>query len=257
MKTLISLTFCCLLATGVYAQRGGGGRGGFGGGGGRGGFGGGGGRGGFVGGGGRGGFIGGGHGGFIGGGGHGGFIGGGRGGFIGGGRGGFIGGGRGVGFRSWGFNSGWGVGVWPYGWGIGAGYWPGYYWPGYYDYGYGYGYPYPAYDYTPSSNVTVVYPAQAAPPPSTVYVERARPVTQVYDEFGQERGAQDRPAGPPLYLIAFRDHVIRAATAYWVEGKSLVYVTMEHEQKTVPLDTVDKAFSQQLNRERRVAFQLP
>jgi hypothetical protein len=261
MKTFISLTFCCLLATGVYAQRGGGGRGGYAGGGGRGGYMGGGGRGGYVGGGGRGGYVGGGgHGGYVGGGGRGGYVGGGlHGGFVGSVRTGWGGG--------LGYGRGWGYGYAPYGWGFGAGlsYWPGYYsgyyWPGYYDYGWSSG-SYPASGYYPtypsSPNVTVVYPETVpAPAPTTVYVERAHPVTQVYDEFGQERQAQDRPTGPPIYLIAFRDHAIRAAVAYWVEGKSLIYVTLEHEQKTAPLETVDRGLSQQLNRERRVPFQLP
>ena len=35
----------------------------------------------------------------------------------------------------------------------------------------------------------------------------------------------------PVYLIAFRDHTIRAAVAYWVDGNTLHYVTLEHESK--------------------------
>ena len=50
---------------------------------------------------------------------------------------------------------------------------------------------------------------------------------------------------------------IRAAAAYWVTGQTLHYVTLEHEERQVPLDTVDRQFSAQLNRERRVQFQLP
>jgi hypothetical protein len=34
-------------------------------------------------------------------------------------------------------------------------------------------------------------------------------------------------------------------------------VTLQHEEKQVPLDSVDRGLSLQLNRERRVAFQLP
>jgi len=258
MKTLISFSICVLLSTGAYAQRGGGGRGG-------GGFGGGMRGGGGFGGGMRGGGFGGGMrgGGFGGGGFRGGFIGGGRGNFIGGGRGfigkGFIG--RGVGFRSfgvgfgglgWGWGGGWG---WPW-WG-GGGYWPGL-WDSGYGYGYGAGSPYPLYDSSASPNVTVVYPQAAAQPTTnTVVVERARPVTRTYDEYGQERADTDRAAGPPIYLVAFQDRSIRAVLAYWVEGKNLIYVTLDHQQKTVPLDTVDRNLSLQLNRERRMPFQLP
>ena len=61
----------------------------------------------------------------------------------------------------------------------------------------------------------------------------------------------------PVYLIAFTDHTIRATAAYWVEGATLHYVSLEHEHKQAPMNTVDRALSVQLNRERRVAFALP
>jgi len=63
--------------------------------------------------------------------------------------------------------------------------------------------------------------------------------------------------GSPIYLIALKDHTIRAAISYSVTGNTLHYVTMEHEAKEAPLDSVDRAFSAQLNRERHVPFQLP
>jgi hypothetical protein len=125
--------------------------------------------------------------------------------------------------------------------------------PSYYD-SYPYTYSYPVYQ--PSPNVTVVYPAQAPAAPATVYVERARPVSHEYDEYGQEiKPASNGTA--PIYLVAFQDHSIRAAEAYWVDGRTLYYVTPQHEQKQALLGTVDREFSLQLNRERRVPFQLP
>ncbi len=130
------------------------------------------------------------------------------------------------------------------------------YWPWYGDYGYGYSsdpaYSYPVYQ--PSPNVTVVYAPPAAP--ATIYVERAGPQR---DEYGQEvqrpRSAPDSDSS--IYLIAFRDRSIFAAVAYWAEGGTLHYVTQEHEQKQVPLSTVDRELSDKLNRERGVAFSLP
>jgi len=144
-----------------------------------------------------------------------------------------------------------------------------------YGYGYGYGYSpwyddygyssssYPAYSYPvyqPSPNVNVVYapPAQAQAP-TTVYVERPNSLTREYDQYGQQsnRPMAATDSASPLYLIAFRDHTIRAAAAYWVEGDTLHYITQEHEQKQAALGTVDRDLSGQLNRERRVAFSLP
>ena len=129
------------------------------------------------------------------------------------------------------------------------------YCPSYYDYSpYPYPYSYPVYQ--PSPNVTVVYPAPAPAAPATVYVERARPVSREYDGYGQEVKPASHNAAP-IYLIAFQDQSIRAAEAYWVDGNTLHYVTLQHEPKQAPLDTVDRGFSLQLNRERRVPFQLP
>jgi len=245
MRFLLQITLCVLLAGPAMAQRGGGGHGGGGGGG----FHGGGGIGG-------GGFRG---GGGIGGGGFRGGFGGGYGGFRGG-YGGFRGGYGGYGY---GFGRG-------YGYGLGLGFYGGYYpyggygyggfWPDYYDYSpYDYYSPYAGYaSYNTSPNVTVMYPQQVQESSPVVYVQRATPVTHQYDEYGQEvQSSGAGGGGSPIYLIAFQDHVIRAAASYWVEGKTLHYVTLQHEEKQSPLDSVDRNFSMQLNRERHVQLQLP
>jgi hypothetical protein len=268
MKALFHLAVCgALLASGAMAQRGGGGHGGgMGGGGMRGG--------GMMGGGGRmggGGMMGGGRGGMMGGGGWGGARGGGWGavggwgGFRGGGfRGGFFGNGfRGrnvfIGGCGWG---GW-CGNWG-GWGWGWG-WPsiGWGWPGY-DWGYGdssyadYSGGYPGYGSYPSQpSVNVIYP----PAQPSVYVEHANPVIHEYDQYGQQIGGSSVPYGAsdssPVYLIATKDHTIQAALAYSVTGSTLQLTTLDHQQRQVPLDQVDRDLTARLNRERHVSFQLP
>jgi hypothetical protein len=281
MRVLLQIALCGILAgSGAMAQRGGGGGmrggGGMGGGGfrGGGGMGGGGFRGGMGGGGFRGGMGG---GGFRGGMGGGGF----RGGFNGGFHGGFNNGFNKFrfnnfrfnrfGFNNRFFNNGFGVGFFPgWGWGGGWGYWPGSDWYcdsylGCGDGGYGFGYGEPAgYGgapaYSAQPNVTIINPPQQAPAAYPVYVERANPVMREYDQYGQEtsRGSSAvTPSTPPVYLIAMKDHVIRAAAAYWVDGVTLHFVTLEHEERRVPLDTVDRGLSLQLNRERHVVFALP
>ena len=89
-----------------------------------------------------------------------------------------------------------------------------------------------------------------------VYTERATPVMHEYDQYGQEVGSSSS-SGSPIYLIAFQDHAIRAAASYWVEGSTLHYVTLQHEEKQAPLDQVDRSLSIRLNRERHVQLQLP
>lgn len=144
------------------------------------------------------------------------------------------------------------------------------YWPGYYDYPYDYGYypapisyssgyaaSYPSYQSSP--NVVVVYPQQQ---------QTATPVLHEYDEFGQEvrrvpparsrnEASDSESDAAPLYLIAFQNHEIRAAIAYWVDGDTLHYVLQDHSQKQTPVKELDRQLTLRLNRERRVAFSLP
>ena len=61
----------------------------------------------------------------------------------------------------------------------------------------------------------------------------------------------------PTFLIAFKDHTIYAALAYWVEGDTLHYVTNQNAHNQVSLDLVDRELSDRLNRERQVDFRLP
>jgi hypothetical protein len=141
--------------------------------------------------------------------------------------------------------------------------------PGYYPW-YGYGYPYGYYDpyvyappvasdYNPQPQVTVVYP----PPSQPAYSMYVAPTAGGYDEYGQPVAPAPAPAPTsepgrsPIYLIAFKDHTIRAAESYFVSGNALHYVTLEHSEKQAPLDSVDRALSGQLNRDRHVAFTLP
>jgi hypothetical protein len=109
----------------------------------------------------------------------------------------------------------------------------------------------------------VIYPPQN--PQMTV----VNPVIREYDQFGQQIGGPSAfsppassntavgNAGSTLFLIALHDHSIRAAVAYWVQGNVLHFVTTDHETKQVPLDSVDRDLSRQLNAERRVQFSLP
>ncbi len=166
---------------------------------------------------------------------------------------------RGIGFR--GFYGGYGWPYYGYGFGLGYGYGYGYspYYDGYYGDPYSY-YPdssYSAQAYQSSPNVTVVYPQSQ--PMAPAYADRATPVMREYDQYGQ----QLRPEGSsnesssPIYLIAMKNHNIYAAASYSVNGDTLHYVTLEHAEKQIPLDSVDRDLTLRLNRERHIAFQLP
>ena len=86
-------------------------------------------------------------------------------------------------------------------------------------------------------------------PPAPVVREYLGPSTQA--------APQAQKYEEPLYLLAMRDGTIRAVLAYWADGPSVHYVTMDHEQKQAPLTSIDRALSERLNRERNVTFRLP
>ena len=128
-------------------------------------------------------------------------------------------------------------------------------------YGYGYGGYYdPFYDsgYYPAegaggSNTTVVYPP---PSPPVIIAETVHPVIHEYtqpDDYGTPAARENQPI---LYLIAFRDSTIRAATTYWVADGVLHYLDTGHKEKAAPLASVDRDLSAQLNRERHVPFNI-
>ena len=145
----------------------------------------------------------------------------------------------------------------------------GYYgWPFYgYGYGLGFGYGYDPFwsDYsTPTVNYSYPYysgatyapdySAYAYPPPEPAL----QPPPVVYEALPPPPARQERNPNEPIsYLIAFNDHNIKLALAYWTENHNLRYVTMQHEIKTAPLITVDRDLSMRLNQERRITFSLP
>jgi hypothetical protein len=110
-----------------------------------------------------------------------------------------------------------------------------------------------------------------APNPQQPVVINQYFVTKGSDIPGQpmaEATGQPEPApavnpGDPLgptenyYLIAYKDHSIYSALAYWVEGGTLHYVTTEntHNQASLSLIDVDRTYK--LNADRSVPFAIP
>ena len=135
---------------------------------------------------------------------------------------------------------------------------------GYPDYGYGY-----QSDQQP--NVTIVNPPQQAPQVvinQNFIPERATPVVREYgeDSSGAVR-IYEAPGREPVeasaedntnyYLIAFKDHSIYSAFAYWVEGDTLHYVTPQRVHNQASLSLVDRDLTEKLNRNFNLQVKLP
>ncbi|MBI2681317.1 MAG: hypothetical protein HYX25_09970 [Candidatus Solibacter usitatus] len=143
------------------------------------------------------------------------------------------------------------------GFGLGFGFYSPWYYGGYYGSYYD-PYYYNSYYYSPYYYPqTYVDPA----PPVIVYQNPsytpdppARPTTREYPENAAPARA---PGESVVYLIAFQDGSIQAAMAYWVDGNTLHYVSTRREQREAPLESVDRALTQRLNRERKLELHLP
>jgi hypothetical protein len=134
-----------------------------------------------------------------------------------------------------------------YGYGGDSGY-------GYPDYGgadYG-GYPsYGAPSYSSPNPQVLIISNQTPPPPVMV---QSPPAPSAWNAGPND---QTRKYDEPLFLLAMNDGTIRAVLAYWVDGATVHYVTMDHMQKQTPLASLDRTLSVRLNRERNVTFSLP
>jgi len=187
------------------------------------------------------------------------------------------GGGRGGGFSGGGFgrgfSGGFGRGSYGryfgrgYGLGFGLGFYNPWLWgypydsyPYYYD-----SYPYYADSYAPSASyyqdvppvvINQGYQPEYAVPQVREYPPPPPPLGtpgRGLNEYGQAASSDKEP----LYLLATKDGTIRAVLAYWAEGDTVHYVTMDHVRKTTPLASIDRELSSRLNRERGVSFGLP
>jgi len=152
---------------------------------------------------------------------------------------------RGGGFSGGGYRGGYGHGGgyargyyggyrgWYGGWGFGMGY-P-YYWGGYY-YPYYSPYYYDPYYYAPAYTTAPAYVSTPAP--------------------AVQSGSYYRSAD--FYLIAFTDHNIKAAQSCKIVGDQIEWTPREGgDAMRAPLSSVDKRFTAQINRDRRVKLELP
>ncbi len=142
--------------------------------------------------------------------------------------------------------------------------------------GYGYGIAaYPVYvggfsgDYYPgyTDQYLSAPAAPAAPPPPPVvinqYFSAPQPAGQPEDDSGVQVYSQpSQPASTPpspeprSYLIAFKDHSVYSALAYWVEDHTLHYVTTQNTHNQADVSLIDLDFTKKLNQDRNMAFSL-
>src|SRR5262249_8570937 len=102
-----------------------------------------------------------------------------------------------------------------------------------------------------SSPPVVIY--QPNPAPVTVYESPRASRPEIHGNTGSSYPGNEKP----IYLIAFKNHDIRAAEAYWITGNTIHFITLQHEQRQAPPDSVDRNLTLRLNQERHVDFRFP
>ena len=109
-------------------------------------------------------------------------------------------------------------------------------------------------------NVTVIMPPQ--PPPVIINQFGTPPAgmlsqPQAPPESAPVETAQAGSPEPTGYLIAFKDHTIYSAVAYWLEGDTLHYFTSGNTHNQVSLALIDRDLTVRLNRESGIEVKLP
>lgn len=110
-------------------------------------------------------------------------------------------------------------------------------------------YPYPVMPAPPATSVVVVEPPPAplAPPPPPA------PIRSSIQEMNPPPSSE-----PPAYFaLALKDGTKLSAAAVWVQGGDLRYVDAEGANRRVPLASVDRAVTRELNQARNLNLRLP
>lgn len=75
-------------------------------------------------------------------------------------------------------------------------------------------------------------------------------------DAGPSADVQPAAAADNYYLIAYKNHSVYTALAYWVEDKTLNYVTSGNTHNQASLDLIDLELTKTLNQARGVPFSI-
>ena len=131
---------------------------------------------------------------------------------------------------------------------------------GYYDSSYIATQALPDYPQQQQPNITIVMPPPQTPVPVIInnYYPGATTDNPNPAPTAPQAAEEAAPVSEPShYLIAYKDHTIYAAVAYWVDGDTLHYFTAGNTHNQVSLTLVDRDLTARLNQEAGVEVKLP
>jgi endonuclease YncB( thermonuclease family) len=68
---------------------------------------------------------------------------------------------------------------------------------------------------------------------------------------------QDAAPEPDVYLLAFKDHSVYGAVAYWVDGDTLHYFMPGNQHNQASVSLVDREMTARLNKASGMEVKLP
>jgi hypothetical protein len=117
----------------------------------------------------------------------------------------------------------------------------------------------PDYQQQQPPNITIVMPPEQTAVPVIInnYYPGATTDNPNAGPTAPQSADDTAPVSEPShYLIAYKDHTIYAAVAYWVDGETLHYFTAGNTHNQVSLTLVDRDLTARLNREAGVEVKL-
>jgi hypothetical protein len=130
-------------------------------------------------------------------------------------------------------------------------------------------YSYPQDQGSGQQNITIVYPPQQptpvivnqvpanAAPPETASAPQPESQSNLRSYRAPSNGPSSQPDDQETYFLAFKDHTVYPAVAYYVEGDTLHYFTAGNKHNQVSVSLVDREMTERLNRPSGVTVKLP
>jgi hypothetical protein len=120
----------------------------------------------------------------------------------------------------------------------------------------------PAYAQAPQQqqqpNITIIYPPQQPTQVILPYATEQQPAAAIYEPPARPVMVEpERISEPSHYMIAFKDHSIYAAVAYWVDGETLHYFTTGNTHNQASVTLIDRELTDKLNRDTGLDVKLP
>ena len=99
---------------------------------------------------------------------------------------------------------------------------------------------------------------QAGPDGEYTTMVQRQPATIYEAPRRREIAEEPEPAADSTrYLLAFKDHTIYSAVAYWADGDTLHYFTTGNTHNQASMSLIDRELTERLNRELGIDFKLP